>query len=89
MLTEEEIKKTDHSLPLSFSFSVSMPCLIHVYVLSNDMKYKEKNIHYTKHVDACMHTYKTSPKFGGIVLGGNDIGGETTRVWGQNDQGCK
>ena len=43
MLTEEEIKKKENSLSLSFfSLSLSMPRLIHVYVLSDDMKYKRE-----------------------------------------------
>ena len=48
VLSEEEIKKKENSLSLSFfrslslSLSLSMSRLIHVYVLSEDMNYKER-----------------------------------------------
>ena len=113
-----------------------MPRLIHVYVLSDDMKYKREKcrrtslshplsvclfvwlsvslnsyicasltafftiqnmyIYFFSIQNIYMHAYTTLPNLGAKRLGGNDlgesswgngIGGETTRVWGRNDQG--
>ena len=65
MLTEGEIKrKRTVSLCLSVCvcLSLSMPCLIHVYVLSDDMKYKKREIFTIQNM--YMHAYKTLLKLG-------------------------
>ena len=78
-------KKEKSRRTVSFSLSFCLSPLIQIYVLV-----KLYFFHYTKHV----HAYKIwgVKRLGGNVLvgvGGNAIGGETTRIWGANDQGWK
>ena len=72
-------------------------CLFLSYCLIADLRDKcleDCFFHYTKKVDAYMHTRlyrnmynKKYSRVGATRLGGNGIGGETTRVRGRIDQG--